>query len=149
MSMSIKKCLKGETSQISSLGNLSFHHCWADVWGFKFHPYIKSCLNDKAGQSVTSWKSSCCDVSPGCKRKLFFRLLLCLLYFCKRSYETLLQASSNKAIPCSCSTNEAKSSEQGARRKRGFAASRFGPHSPHHLHLHQNYHHSHHLHHHC
>ena len=71
MSMSIKKCLKGETSQISSLGNLSFHHCWADVWGFKFHPYIKSCLNDKAGQSVTSWKSSCCDVSPGCKRKLF------------------------------------------------------------------------------
>ena len=124
--------------------------CWADVWGFKFHPYIKSCLNDKAGQSATSWKSSCCDVSPGCIRKLFFRLLLRLLYFCKRSYERLLlQASSNKAIPCSCSANEAKSSERAARRKRGFAASRFGPHRPHHLHLYQHYHHSRHLHHQC
>ena len=56
------------------------------------------------------------------KENFLFRLLLRLLYFCKWSYETLLlQASSNKAIPCSCSTNEAKSSLRlsGVREEKG------------------------------
>ena len=56
------------------------------------------------------------------KENFLFRLLLRLLYFCKWSYETLLlQASSNKAIPCSCSTNEAKSSRRlsGVREEKG------------------------------